>query len=399
MPFYRYTYQTPSGEKREGLIEAGNPEAALRLLRERGVFPLDLTEAKPMQRSRPLGAAQLAVLFRQLNALLRAGKIPIPEALRLLGGQLPKKLQERYQPAVTLTLKGQKLSEALGATGMFPKLALALLQVGEGTGKLEAVLGMLYRYYSRQASFRRKLRSSLTYPAAIVVIALLVTWALMTFIVPQFGNLLREMNAPMPLITRTVMSLSAFLSSPLGIGLIVGSLVGLYQGTRFLLTLPAFRRRFERLLLRLPVVGPLARYGNLAAIASTMELTYAAGVHIYEGLDYAQRSVDLLLYQDALEEIRKSILVGQKVSEAFQAFPELFPAIFTSLIKIGEEAGQLEEMLQHIHTTYEEEAENILGSISSIVEPFLLVFVGGLVGFIMLSVLLPYFSVLQQGNL
>lgn len=399
MPLYRYTYQAPSGEKREGLIEADNLEAALRLLRERGVFPLDLTEAKRVQRSRPLGAAQLAVLFRQLNALLRAGKIPIPEALRLLGGQLPTKLQERYQPAVTLTLKGQKLSEALGATGMFPKLAVALLQVGEGTGKLEAVLGMLYRYYSRQASFRRKLRSSLTYPAAIVVIALLVTWALMTFIVPQFGNLLREMNAPLPLITRTVMSLSAFLSSPLGIGLIVGSLVVLYQGTRFLLTQPVFRRRFERLLLRLPVVGPLTRYGNLAAIASTMELTYTAGVHIYEGLDYAQRSADLLLYQDALEEIRKSILVGQKVSEAFQAFPELFPAIFTSLIKIGEEAGQLEEMLKHIHTTYEEEAENILGSISSIVEPFLLVFVGGLVGFIMLSVLLPYFSVLQQGNL
>jgi len=396
VPLYRYTYQAPSGEKREGLVEADTFEAALRFLRERGIFPLDLNEAKRVQRFRPLGAARLAVLFRQLNALLRTGKIPVPEALRLLSDQLPRRLQERYQAAVGLTLRGQRLSEALGATGLFPKLTLALLEVGETTGKLDAVLGMLYRYYSRQASFQRKLRSSLTYPAAIVFIALLVTWGLMTFIVPQFGNILKEMNAPLPLITRVVMSLSAFLSSLPGLILTGGTLVALYQGVRVLLAFPERRRRFERLLLRLPVLGPLLRYGNLATIASTMELTYTAGVHIYEALNYVRRSASLFAYQEALEEIRKSILTGRRVSEAFQAFPELFPTIFTSLIKIGEEAGQLEEMLRHIYTTYEEEAESILGSISSIVEPFLLIFVGGVVGFIMLSVLLPYFSLIQQ---
>lgn len=396
MPLYRYTYQTPSGERREGLVEADTLEAALRSLRERGVFPLDLAEAKQVRRSRPLGPARLAALFRQLNALLRTGKISVPEALRLLGDQIPKKLQERYQAAVALTLRGQRLSEALGATDLFPRLALALLQVGEGTGKLDAVLGMLYRYYSRQASFQRKLRSALTYPTAIVIIALLVTWGLMTFIVPQFGNLLREMDAPLPLVTQAVMSLSAFLSSPAGLALTAGGLLALYQGARVLLASEERRRRFERLLLRLPVLGPLVKYGNLATIASTMELTYTAGVHVYEGLDYVRRSATLLIYQDALEEVRKSILTGRRVSEAFQAFPELFTTVFTSLVKIGEEAGQLEEMLRHIYTTYEEEAESILGSISSVVEPFLLVFVGGLVGLIMLSVLLPYFSLIQQ---
>lgn len=397
MPVYRFRYLDPSGTVREGRIEAEDPEAALLALRENNILPLEDLTLEREVRQKTLPAQLLAAFFRQMSSLLRTGKISPPQALELLEDTIPKKHRARYLLAYQQAVAGEPLARSLASTGLFPRLVIALLEIGEKTGKLDEVLGLLYQHYTKVASFQRKLKGALTYPTFIVVLTFLLTWALMVFVVPQFASILEEMDAKMPLLTQIVVGTSRFLSSLLGLALTGLSVFAGIQAIRYIWSRPDYRKVLEPRLLRLPIAGPLLRYSTLASIASTFALMHRAGIHTYEILDYIRRSLSLLTYQDALAAARREIATqGVQVHQALSAYPDLFPKLFLIMIRIGEDTGQLDGMLEHSASSYEEEAEAILSGLSSVIEPILLVFVGGIVGLIMLSVLLPYFAIAQQ---
>jgi len=396
LPGYRYRYLAPEGPK-EAYIEAEDEEAALNALRERGVIPLDLAPVKERRR-RKLPARILAAYFRQLASLMRVGDaLRLDQMLRLLEEQLPRWAREAYAVAPRALAQGFPLPRAVEQTGLFPSLVVATLEVADTSGKGEEVVRRLAGYYSRIARFQSKLRSALTYPTLILAFALLVTWALMTFIVPQFVAIIQDTGVPVPFVTEVTIAVSKIVSSPL---FLLGASLALVGAARLLarhLENPENRIRFERLLFRLPAVGPLVLYLNLADLAGTLRLAYEAGISIHQGLTLTRSVVGLQHLKEVLEGAREGILRGASVSAAFSAAPhsEILPDIFKSLLRVGETGGSLDEMLKHAEEIYSEEAESILESIGSVIEPVLLVVVGTLIGGIMLSVLLPYFSLMQ----
>lgn len=398
MPLYRIPYLDPNTQSTgEARVEADSPEAALLVLRAKGLLPLQDPKEERQRRQAVLSPAVLAAFLRQLASLLSTGRINPPQALELLEENIPQRFRPRYRLAYAKVAQGEPLSEGLAATGLFPNLVVALVQVGEGTGKLDEVLRKLYDYYTKRASFIRKLRGALTYPAIVVLLAFAITWGLMVFVVPQFTGLLKEMDADLPLLTRAVSAVSAFLASPLGILGVLGGSALLVQGLRYIWATPHLRRSLEPYLLRAPLIGPILRYANLASFASTFALMHRSGIHTYETLDYIRRLMGLLLYAEALGGMRRVVATqGELLSRAMEDYPELFPRLFTIMVRIGEETGKLDEMLEHAAHSYEEEADSLLSSISSVVEPFLLILVGGMIGVIMLSVLLPYFAIAQR---
>jgi len=395
MPTFRYVYYDEKRSEQQGLIEAESLGEALLVLRQRHIYPVRIEE-QAKRAVKPLPAGTLAAFFRQFSALLRTGKITPVESLRLLEELIPKKVLPQYRMAQQMVARGESIHRALAATGLFPNVATAMVEAGERSGKLEEALRLLYTYFVKTAAFNRKLRGALTYPAVVLALAVLVTYGLMVFIVPQFTGILEQLNVSLPLLTRVIMALSKALSSPLGLLAAFGLLVGAVYLYRRAMGTHGGRRVLERYLLRVPVASAIFRYGNLANIAQTLQLLYEAGIPMYESLNQVRRVLSSALYRDALGEIRREVAIGMSLHPLFARYPDLFPNLFVNLIRIGEESGDLGGMLEHAASQYSTEAEALLDNLSAFLEPLLLVLVGGMVGIVMLAVLLPYFSIAQS---
>jgi type IV pilus assembly protein PilC len=397
VPLYAYRYLGPDGPK-TGYVEAENEDALLRVLQEQGILPLEVTQVRD-QATRKLPPKLLSSYFRQLKSLMQVGgALSLNQALSLLEEQVPKWARARYAAAPKALERGFPLPQALAETGLFPSLVLATLRVADRTGKNDEAVERLARYYARVARFQSKLRSALTYPTLVLLFALLTTWALMTFVVPQFVRILEEAQVPIPLVTRITILVSKTVSSPLFIGT---SLLLAFLGFRAFqvyLRKPANRLRFERLLLRIPILGPAMIYAALADIAGTLRLAYESGIALHEGLALTRNVVRLEHFRELLSGMREGLMRGLSLTLALSSAPhsELVPSIFRSLITVGETGGSLDEMLEHAERIYTEEVESTLESVGSVIEPLLLIMVGLIIGGIMLSVLLPYFSLVQS---
>jgi len=397
MPLYAYRYLGPEGPK-VAYMEAENEEALLRVLQERNILALDVSEVRK-QGARKLSPKMLATYFRQLKSLMQVGgALNLSQVLSLLEEQLPKWAQTRYTAAPRALERGATLPQALAETGLFPNLVIATLRVADRTSKNEEAAERLAQYYARVARFQAKVRGALTYPALVLLFALLTAWALMTFIVPQFVRMLEESQVPIPLITQVTILASKAMSSPLFIGL---SFLILFLGVRAFqayLRNPTNRLRFERLLLRIPILGQVLIHSALADIAGTLKLAYESGIPLHESLTLTRNVVALEHFRELLSAAREALVRGLSLTQALTNGPhsELLPAIFRNLINVGETGGSLEEMLDHTERIYTEEVENTLDNISSVIEPLLLIVVGAVIGGIMLSVLLPYFGLIQN---
>jgi len=397
MPLYEYRYLGPEGPK-VAYMEAENEEALLRVLQEQNILALEVSQVRK-QGTRKLSPKILATYFRQLKSLMQVGNaLSLSQVLSLLEEQLPKWAQTRYAAAPRALERGVPLPQALAETGLFPNLVIATLRVADRTGQNEEATERLAQYYARVARFQAKVRGALAYPTLVLLFALVTAWALMTFIVPQFVRILEESQVPIPIITQVTILASKAMSSPLFIGLSSLVLFLGVQAFRTYLRDPTNRLRFERLLFRVPVLGQTLIYSALADTAGTLKLAYESGIPLHESLTLTRNVVALEHFRELLSATREALIRGLSLTQAFTSTPysELLPAIFRNLINVGETGGSLEEMLEHAERIYTEEVENTLESVSSVIEPLLLIVVGAVIGSIMLSVLLPYFGLIQN---
>ena len=398
MPTFQYSYISNTGELQRGTLQAEDVDYALLRLREQGIVPLDFQEIA-LKKQRILNARHLSVFFKQLYSLIRVGDIlRLDEALTMLEEQLPPWARTPYREGVIAVAQGISLPSALARTRLFPDLVIATLKVADTTGKNEEAAQRLGVYYERISSFNAKLRGALTYPIILLIFAILVTWGLMTFVVPQFVSILQDAKISLPLPTQIVIALSNLVSSPAflaGVGLLV--LLGEPLRRQYMKSREN-RLNVERTLLRIPVVRDLLRYAALADLAATLRLGYSAGIPLHEALGLTKGVLGLELYRNLIDITRERVLQGFTLHAALSTNTpkEMLPNLFTSLIRVGESSGSLEETLKHAERIYVEEIESILDSLGAVIEPVLLVVVGGLVGGILLSVLLPYFSLVQN---
>lgn len=404
MPSFEYTALSPAGKSVSGNIDAENVRVARQKLRSQGIFPTDIKEGMEARRSPTrdvrkyfqsdrVGTADLSIATRQLATLCSAG-LPLVEGLAALSDQTEAVVLKRMIVDVREKVQeGSSLASALGNfPKAFPRLYVNMVASGEASGTLDTVLINLADYLESQMELRRKISSALLYPALMLVICSLVVTALVVFVVPKITEIFVKQGATLPLPTRIMIFISNFVTNWwfVVIGLIFAGLAG----ARWYYRQPAGRDKIDRWLLRAPIVGPIFVKINTARVTRTLGTLLSSGVGLLTGLEITKNIVGNVHLVKALEDAQVGVREGRSLAKEFSK-TGLFPPMVGHMVAVGERSGELESMLDKIGRTYENEVNTVLSGLTRLIEPLMMVGVGGVVLAIVISVLLPMVNLID----
>lgn len=383
------------GRRRRGTVEGDNPRHVRGLLREQGLRPLHVRPAPPgiasrfrFGKRRALGSAALAQLTRQLATLLRGG-LPLDAALNALVAQ-----RARYSEVLvgvrSRVQEGYSFAEALGAARRtFPELLVATVGAGERIGRLEEVLERLAEHFEKRQALRQQVRAALAYPMVLTVFSLAIVSLMLVYVVPQVTPVFVDSGVELPLLTRVLIAVSDFarawgwlalLAAAAGCGLLARAL-----------RLPAARLQLHRLLLRTPLFGALSRELNSARLMQSLSTLADAGVSVWESLRVAARMLTNLPMRQAALHAAQEVSEGKPAAEALDR-DGLFPPLCIQLIASGEASGELHQLLGRAAETQERDLSARINTLTSLLQPVLIMIVGGFVLLIVLSILMPIFE-------
>ena len=397
MPAFDYVAVDGAGRTVTGAVEAADETAARGQLGRRRLAPLQVTPARMTARAdRPKGKSgkltpkALALTTRQLATLVSVS--PIEEALRTLALQADRPVVRRVLEGVhSGVLEGRPLADAMGQQGRaFPPLYRAMVSAGERSGTLQPILERLADDMERDQQVRGKVVTAMVYPAVLAVVALGVVAALMVFVVPKVVDQFDSMNQTLPLLTRMVIGLSELMRH--WGWLIVLVLAGLTAAGAVALRDAAIRMRFDRWRLRAPLIGRLTRDLHGAKIARTLSTMIAAGLPVLEGLTITARTVSNRALRQATENMAEAVREGGGLSAAMRR-ADVFPPILVYMTASGESSGRLEPMLERAADYLEREFATFTAVMLSLLEPAVIVVMGGVVALIVLSILLPILQI------
>ena len=341
-------------------------------------------------RWRRSGRSQLVLSTRQLATLVKAG-MPLLRALQTVSDQLdPGPLRNVFLAIARDVESGVKLSEALAAhPRWFPPFYVNMVRAGEVGGLLDEILKRLAELLEKQARLRDRVKSALMYPAFVMVAAVAILIILMAFVVPTFLGMFTELGSSLPLATRILVAVcTAVRTWWWAVGL---ALVGAAMALRLAVATPLGRRVMDRATLLAPVAGSLVERLLIARFARTLGTLIASGVPILTALETVRATVTNVVIDDALKEVERSLKGGESLARPME-LSGVFPPLVTRMVALGEETGQLDRMLMQVADSYDEEVEVQLAGLTQLLEPLLIVFVGGMVGFIVIAMFLPLLS-------
>lgn len=400
MAHYAFLVKDQKGKARRGLIESSDKKAALEELKRRGVVVLSLEEKRSyafnteIYFGNPVKYADFVIYCRQFATLIRAG-VTIAESNRILSEQTESKALKKALVDVTAKLrKGIPFSEAAaGHRNIFPAYFINMVRAGEETGRMDETLDRIALFFEKQHDTREKVKSAMTYPVAVGLIALLVVGFLLKFVVPRFVGMFEQMNAQLPLITRIVLGVSASVERQWYFWL---------AGIFLLVLIFILVRRSERgsywldvVKLKMPVFGRLARKDAIAQLTRTLASLYASSVPVLQSLTIVENVVNNKVVGEALRAAKDSLSQGRPLSEPLKR-SWVFPPLVTQMIAVGEETGSLDQMLEKVADFYEKDVEHTVDRLKSLLEPLLIVFLAGIVGVIVAAILLPMFTLYQN---
>lgn len=381
------------GEKLQGEMSGNNTEAVKSALRKQGIL---VKKVKPKPKAlfsfaQKVKPADIAVFSRQMATMMQAG-IPLVQSFDIVSRSLTNKTLEELIGNVKADIEGGlSFAEALTKhPKYFNSLFCNLIHAGEHSGALETMLNRVATYMERTEAIKGKIKKALMYPIAVMLVGFIVAAILMIFVVPQFQTMFKSFGADLPAPTQFVIDLSNFFQHYwwLMIGGMVGGVILISHLNR---TSPKFQRMMDRALLKVPVFGKIVEKSIIARITRTLGITFAAGLPLVDALTAVAGAADNALYSDACLQMRDEISTGQQLQTSMRA-TNLFPPMVIQMVSIGEEAGSLEDMLSKVAGFYEEEVDVAVDSLSSLLEPFILVFLGGMVGGLVISMYLPIFK-------
>lgn len=398
MTAFEYLAVDTGGRSLNGVVKARDEADARRALERRSLMPVRIVAASlaaPTARPRPatagrLGSKTLALSTRQLATLITVA--PLEEALRTIAMQAEKPSVRKVLTATHASLlEGHRLSEAMGRQGQaFPPLYRAMIAAGESSGALPAILERLADLLERDQEVRGKVITALVYPAMLAATALIVVVALMTFVVPKVVDQFDSMGQQLPLLTRIIIAMSVGMRTYGWIAAVVLAIVGLVFARG--MKVPSFRRSVDQAVLRLPVIGRLTRDLHAARLARTLSTMIASGLPVLEGLLITGRTVRNEVLRAATEGMAASIREGGSLSAAMRR-ANVFPPILVYMTASGESSGKLEPMLGRAAEYLEREFNTFTAVALSLLEPAIIVVMGGLVALIVLSILLPILQI------
>jgi general secretion pathway protein F len=401
MPDYSYTVIDPKGREKTGRLAADSNAAARAKLAERKLYIVKVETAQGVEaKDRPglfgrkrLRTKELTLFTRQLSSLVQVS--PLEEALRTIGQQNEKPhVRDRIGSVHSGVIEGQRLSEAMRREpGSFPPLYRAMISAGESSGTLPDITERLANLLERQAEMRGKLISALAYPIILALVAILVVALLMIAVVPKVVEQFDDVNQQLPFVTRLVIGISDFLANWWG-AILAGFAILIVIAWRALKE-PVIKYRFDGFLLRIPFFGRLLRDLHAARLARTLSTMVASRLPILDGLRLTSRTINNAVLQKASEDMVEAIRGGGSLSKALKN-TGVFPPMLVYLTASGEASGQLDDMLARAADYLEREFDNFSSTALSLLEPIIIVLLGGIVAVVILAILLP---ILQLQNL
>ena len=385
------------GKKVKGEQAAKSATMLKTELRRQGINATTIKpKGKPLfgATGRTIKPREIAVFSRQMAVMMAAG-VPLVQGLDIIGnGQANPRMKNMLLDVKTNIEGGSSLAESLRKYPVqFDELYTNLVKAGESAGVLDTVLDTVATYKENIESIKGKVKKAMFYPAAVLVVAFVVTLILLIFVIPQFESVFANFGAKLPAFTLMYVNLSRFVTQHwlIMMAIIVGTVVAVllvYKRS------PGFARFIARASLKVPVIGQILTQSAIARFARTLGVTFKAGVPLVEALDSVATATGSPIYNEAVAKIRGDVAVGHQLQFAMRQ-TELFPNMVVQMVAIGEEAGALDTMLFKIAEFYEQEVSNAVDALSSLLEPFIMVIIGVVVGGMVIAMYLPIF---QLGN-
>jgi type IV pilus assembly protein PilC len=368
-------------------------EAAVRAeLRKQGVTPSKIKKQislfKGKGRVRP---ADIAIFSRQLATMLQAG-IPLVQAFEIVGAGHDNPAMQRLILAIKQDLEGgTALAESLAKHPLhFDDLYVNLVEVGEHAGSLDGLLDKIATYKEKTEAIKKKIKKALFYPTAVIVVAIIVTAILMIFVIPEFESLFKGFGADLPAFTRFVIEISEFVRSQ-GWILLVGAVAAVVGYIETKKRSRRLREIQDRISLKLPVIGPILVKAAIARFSRTLSTMFSAGVPLVEALQSVSGATGNVIYEKAVLAMKDEVATGQRLQRAMEN-TSLFPNMVIQMIAVGEESGSLDEMSGKVADFYEEDVDNAVDAMSSLLEPIIMAILGVLVGGLVIAMYLPIFK-------
>lgn len=386
------------GVDRRGTRVKGETRASTEAMIRADLRRQGVSATKVRKKAEPLGggkkkitSADLTVFSRQLATMMAAG-VPLVQAFEIVGrGHENPSMQELILSIKNDIESGTAMAPALAKhPKYFDDLMCSLVAAGEQAGVLDVLLDKIATYKEKTESIKGKIKKALFYPASVIVVAVVVTAVIMLFVIPQFKDLFQSFGADLPAFTLLVIAISDFLRVwwwlvAMGLGF-VGYLIGkLFEKSR------KFREIVDRMSLKIPVIGSILNKAAIARFARTLSTMFAAGVPLVEALASVAGATGNIVYTDAVMKMREEVATGQSLQLAMRQ-RSLFPHLVIQMTSIGEESGSLDAMLAKVADFYEEEVDNAVDALSSLLEPMIMVVIGGLVGSLIIAMYLPIFK-------
>ena len=382
-----------NGKKIKGKSLARDEATVRADLRRQGVVPTRIRKQRKSMFSGggKITTGDIALFSRQLATMLAAG-IPLVQAFEIVGNGHENAAMQKLILAVKADVEGgSALAEALAKHPLyFDDLFVNLVEAGEQAGALESLLDKVATYKEKTEAIKKKIKKALTYPAAVLVVAFVVTTILLIFVIPSFEDLFKGFGADLPSFTRMVIDLSAFVRTQgvflaTGIAGAVGAFLYFKKRSR------KFRHYLDRLMLKVPIIGPILQKASIARYARTLSTMFAAGVPLVEAMESVAGATGNIVYEEAVLAMRDEVATGQRLQVAMEN-TDLFPNMVIQMIAVGEESGSLDEMSAKVADFFEDDVDNAVDNLSSLLEPMIMAILGVLVGGLVVAMYLPIFK-------
>ena len=381
------------GNKIKGKSMAADEAQVRAELRRQGVVPSRVRKQSPglFKGTAKVTPGDIAIFSRQLATMLAAG-IPLVQAFEIVGNGHENQAMQK----LILTIKadvegGSALAEALAKHPIhFDDLFVNLVEAGEQAGALETLLDKIATYKEKTEAIKKKIKKALTYPAAVLVVAFVVTIILLIFVIPAFEDLFQGFGADLPAFTRFVIDISQFVREQ-GWYLAVMAGSAIYAFLYFKKRSRPMRHFLDRTALKTPIIGPILQKASIARYARTLSTMFAAGVPLVEALESVAGATGNIVYEQGVLQMKDEVATGQRLQQAMEN-TDLFPNMVIQMIAVGEESGSLDEMSAKVADFYEEDVDNAVDNLSSLLEPMIMAILGILVGGLVVAMYLPIFK-------
>lgn len=404
MQYFKYVGRTEKGYLKRGTIQSKSRNQAIIDLKAQGIQPRELTETKPSIFTTDISIGNNAVKHRdfiiycrQFATLIRAG-ITIVDATNILAHQTDSKGLKKALLLVESELRdGRSFSEAVKShPKIFPTIFVHMIEAGEMTGNLDETLDRLATYFEKQYNIRKKVQSTMAYPIVLTFVIIVVVIFLMLAIIPNFLSMFEQMGSELPFVTQLVVNMSNFVQQSWWVLLsillvVIGIFIYLYRQNK------AFNYSVHVMLLRMPIFGQLLQKSAIARMSRTLASLFSSSVPILQALGIVAKVVNNPVIGRVVLEARENLESGQSLSEPLKK-SWVFPPLVSHMTAIGEETGSLDYMLEKIADFYEEDVDRTVDTLRTLIEPLMIILLAGVVGFIVLSIMVPMLSIFTDFN-